>query len=224
MAPEYTLHTYFRSSCSARVRIAAAYKGITLHYQYVNLLENEQKAEGYKSVNTSETVPTLVVKDNTVTNIIQQSIAILEYLEDSRPELPALLPIDRIERAQVRALVHIIACDVQPVTNLKVLQRVRALGQDGASWQRDFMSAGLDAYEQLLVRQHQVSARYSMGDFVSMADVVLAPAVDGALRFGVEIDRFPRIKSIYAELQRLEAFRAGSWRMQPDTPRELREQ
>lgn len=219
---QYQLYTYFRSSCSARVRIAASYKGIPLDFHFVNLLKGEQKSEEYTEVNTSQSLPTLVVTtESGERTSIEQSVAILEYLEETRPELPALLPTNARDWALVRQLVQIVACDIQPVTNLKVLSKVRQAGMDGEAWQREFMAAGLRAYEKTVVRHAR--GTFSVGDDVTMADVVLAPAVDGALRFNVDMDEFPRVKEIYAATQGLAAFRAGSWKTQPDTPEQFRE-
>jgi maleylacetoacetate isomerase len=227
MAPHYVLYTYFRSSCSARVRIAAVYKGIPLEYRYINLLEDEQNSEDYSQYNSSHTVPTLLVSNEKSAQgthevfRIQQSVAILEYWEDCHPDLPALLPRDPKDRALVRQLVNIIACDVQPVTNLKILSAVRKTGMKGQQWQNEHMTAGLAAYEQILVCSGCVGT-CSVGDNVTLADVVLAPAVDGALRFGIDVGDFPNVRRIYKKVQTLPAFIEGGWRAQVDTPEGLR--
>lgn len=222
MAPTYELYTYYRSSCSARVRIAAAHKGLSLSPRFIHLLKGEQRNEEYQSVNPSGSVPTLVVTEGGATvAIIQQSIAALEYMEDSRPDCPALLPVGAAERAAVRQLVNIVACDMQPVTNLRVLEAVREGGGAGDEWQRRWLARGLLAYERTLERQSRCGT-YSFGDRVTMADVVLAPAVDGALRWGVDLGATPRVLAVYRALQDLDAFRAGAWQAQPDTPAELR--
>lgn len=221
MAPEYELYSYFRSSCSARVRIAAYWKGLEMNYKFVHLLKDEQKADGYTDLNPNKTVPTLVVREDGQEFVIRQSIAILEYLEERHPDLSRLLPapLNIVGRAKVRDLVNIVACDIQPVTNLRILNKIRPLGVDANEWQQTFMTAGLNAYEAIVSK---TAGKYSVGDEVTMADVVLAPAVDGALRFKVDMDRFPTIKKIYVELASLEAFEKGSWKAQPDTPMELR--
>lgn len=219
----YELYSYFRSSCSARVRIAAHYKGIKLDYKFIHLLKNEQQGEDYVSkLNPGKTVPTLVVheKDGS-TSVIRQSVAMLEYLEEKYPDAPKLLPptSQPMKRALVRDLVNVVACDIQPVTNLKILNKVRPLGVKGEEWQKDFMTTGLQTYEQML---EGVAGTYSVENDVTLADVVLVPAVDNALRFGVDMDQFPKIKAIYQECQKLEAFQKGSWKNQPDTPEELK--
>jgi len=222
MAPEYELWTYYRSSCSARVRIAAHWKGIELKYKYIHLLKNEQQASDYvDKYNPSKTVPTLVVREDGKEYLIRQSVSILEYLEEVHPELPRLLPstADPVARAKVRDLVNIVACDLQPVTNLRILNRIRPLGVAAENWQQEFMGAGLEAYEKVA---SLTSGKFSVGEEVTMADVVLVPAVDGALRFKVDMAQYPTIMRIYEEAQKLEAFNRGSWKTQPDTPEELR--
>ncbi|KAF4554283.1 Maleylacetoacetate isomerase-like protein [Elsinoe fawcettii] len=218
----YELYSYFRSSCSARIRIAALLKGIKLEYKYINLLKDEQNQAPYTSVNSSHLVPTLIVKDHTGEQlVIHQSVAILEYLEESRPDLPALLPKTPKDRALVRELVNIVACDLQPVTNLRILNRIRPLGIDANEWQQDFMGRGLQAYEEVLIRNGP--SKFSFGDSVTLADLSLIPAVDGAVRFGVDVEKkFPNIYRIYNEAQQLPAFREGGWQRQSDTPEALR--
>lgn len=221
MAPEYELYSYFRSSCSARVRIAAHYKGIELSYKFIHLLKNDQQSSEYTALNPSKNVPTLVVRENGSEFLIRQSVAILEYFEERHSDQPKLLPSisDPGARAKVRELVNVVACDIQPVTNLKVLNKVRPLGVDAQEWQHDWMSDGLEAFEQIA----RLSAgKFAVGDEVSLADVVLAPAVDNAMRFKVDISRFPTVNRIYQEAQKLDAFQKGGWKAQPDTPEDLR--
>ncbi|KAK4550038.1 hypothetical protein LTR36_003005 [Oleoguttula mirabilis] len=129
MASKYELFTYFRSSSPARVRIAALYKGIPLTYQYINPLKGEQDSDGYAAINPSHSVPTLIASaEDGRTVAIGQSVAILEFLEESRPDLPPLLPRDAEGRARVRELVNIVAYDIQPVTILRTLSVVKDLG------------------------------------------------------------------------------------------------
>src|SRR5271156_137717 len=223
MAPTYELYSYFRSSCSARVRIAAHLKGIELTYHFIHLVKGEQHSESYAAINPSESVPTLVVNlDGGRKVSIRQSMAILEFLEENHPSLTQLLPppSDPIARANVRELVNIIACDVQPVTNLRILQRVKALTASPEEWANSFITQGLRSYEQVV---SECAGKFSHGNNVTLADVVLSPAVDGALRFGVNIEEFPTINRIYGELQKIPAFQRGSWRSQPDTPEEFRQ-
>ena len=221
MARSYILYTYFRSSCSARVRIAAYLKGIELEYKFIHLLKNDHQSDSYGSVNPSQSVPTLIVAEDGKEKVtIRQSIAILEYFEETFPNATPLLPAsDPVARAKARELVDIVACDIQPVTNLRILQRVRPAGIDANEWQQHFMAAGLRAYETLVA---SYAGKYSVGDSVTLADVTLAPAVDNAVRYGVDMGQFPTISRITEELEKVEAFEKGSWKNQPDTPEDLR--
>ncbi|KAI9869507.1 MAG: hypothetical protein M1813_000296 [Trichoglossum hirsutum] len=220
--PAAHLHSYFRSSCSARVRTACHLKGIPLTYTYINLLQNDQHSPTYTLLNPSAAVPTFTLIDpstNTTIITLTQSIAILEFLEDYYPHTTPLLPHDPIARARVRQLVHIIADDIQPLTNLRILQKVQAMGGDQAVWAREVMGKGLDAYEKVVEKS---TGKFSVGDQLTMADVVLAPAVEGAMRWGVGLEGWPVLARVFGELMRVEAFRRGSWREQEDTPAELR--
>ncbi|RVX72837.1 hypothetical protein B0A52_03190 [Exophiala mesophila] len=220
----YKLYTYFRSSCSARVRIAAHSKGLPLEYSFIHLVKGDQLESDYSTLNPSKSVPTLVVIDKQTGKdilTIRQSVAILEYMEEARPDLPPLLPPnDPIGRAKVRELVNIISNDVQPITNLRTLSFAKERGVDGPEWQQHFMRLGFNAYEQLL---KLYAGKYSVGDQVTMADCILAPAVDGAVRFGVEVEQdFPNIWRVWQNLNELDAFQKGRWNAQADTPEDLR--
>lgn len=127
------LHTYFRSSCSARVRTAAHYKNIPLTYTYIHLLKSDQTTPEYTLTNPSASVPTLTLtRSGSPPIVIRQSIPILEFLEQYFPDTPRLLPEDPVERARVRELVNIVASDLQPVTNLRILKAVKKLGGEQA--------------------------------------------------------------------------------------------
>lgn len=224
---DVTLHSYFRSSCSTRVRTACNLKGITIQYKYINLLKGEHLSSEYTRTNPCATVPTLTIpaphpfNDTKSDIVIRQSIAILEFLE----EFPAfanktkLLPDNVLDRCKVRELVDILCCDVQPPSNMIILKKVDALNGDRAVWAKDIMSRGLAAYEELL---KSCSGKYSFGDSITMADVCLAPAVEGALRWGVDIPSFPNVDRVYNTIRAHEAFIAGDWKHQEDTPEELR--
>lgn len=220
----YKLYTYFRSSCSARVRIAAHLKGLPLEYSFIHLVKGEQHDDEYCTINPSNSVPTLVVIDSQTGQEIlkiRQSIAILEYLEEARPDLPHLLPLnDPAARAKVRELVNIISNDVQPVTNLRVLNFTRSRGIEANEWQQHFMALGFKAYDDLL---KLYAGKYSVGDEVTLADCVLAPAVDGALRFGVPVEQnYPNLWRVWKNISELKAFQKGRWNAQDDTPDDLR--
>jgi maleylacetoacetate isomerase len=221
------LYSYFRSSCSARVRIACNLKGINLRYKYVNLLKGEQLASEYTDTNPCATVPTLTIPASNALNetksdiVICQSLAILEFLEEipGYADKRKLLPHSAVERYKVRELVGIICCDVQPPSNMHILKRVDALAADRKVWAKEVMHRGLAAYEGLL---KSYAGKYSFGDEVTMADVCLAPAVEGALRWGVDMEEFPTITRVYDEIRGLDAFVKGDWRHQEDTPEEFR--
>lgn len=221
MTASLTLYTYFRSSCSARVRTAANLKDIRLEFRYVNLLKDEQCSDAYTAVNGCKTVPTLIIEEGTQVTKIQQSVAILEYFEEAFPDTLRLLPDtkDVTARALVRQLVNIVACDIQPPTNLKILRRIDEFKQDRSIWAKSIMIEGLRAFEQIAVES---AGKFCVGDELTLADVVLAPAVEGALRYGVDLDEFPTIKAVFSRLSTIDAFIHGGWRNQEDTPLELR--
>ena len=220
MSDQVTLYTYFRSSCSARLRIALHLKGIPFDPVFVNLLRDEQSAPANKAINPSGTVPTLVVSRPQGPATITQSLAALEYLDEAFPNKgPALLPPDTETRAVVRTLASIIACDIQPVTNLRILKRVAPLGADRAAWSKELIEDGLRAYEALA---SQTAGRFSVGDRVTLADVCLIPAAWGAERVGVDLASFPVTNRVVQNLESEEAVRKGHWRAQPDTPDEFR--
>lgn len=222
---ELILYTYFRSSCSARVRTAANLKGLSLTFKYVHLLKGEQRAPAYlDNVNPNGLVPTLVVKDargKTIT-AIRESVAILEFLEEFFPDSRRrLLPADPVARGRVRELVNVIAADVQPVTNLRILGRVKTAGIEAKEWCGEFMGYGFQAYDRILA-EGPTKGRYSVGDEITLADVVLAPAVEGAIRWGIDLDQYPNMKRVFEEITVLPEFVRGDWKHQEDTPEDLR--
>lgn len=182
-APKYVLYTYFRSSCSGRVRIALNLKNIPYDSKPVNVVKGEHKSEEYHAVNPLGFVPALQIQSNSgAGTIITQSLAILEYLEDQHPNDSPLLPpqSDIAGRAHVRALSSLIACDVQPVTNERILKRVASMqsGEDKV-WAKWLMDDGFEAYEKLA---STTAGKFSYGDSITMADVCLVPAVWRAAR------------------------------------------
>jgi len=194
------LHGFFRSSATYRVKIALALKGLSFEYLSYNLREKEQLAPAFLALNPQGLVPALDVDGDVLT----QSLAICEYLDEVRP-VPALLPSSPLSRAKVRAAAYVIACDVHPVQNLKILNRVRALGHDDSAveqWARTTIEEGLTAYEALLPPQ---VSRFSFGDAPGLADICLVPQLVNARRFGVTLQS-ERILAIEAACLTLEAF------------------
>lgn len=203
--PEYTLYSFWRSSCSARLRIALNLKGIIYETISVDLLQHEQTTASYKNINPSGSVPLLLRNDPKSPIKIGQSMAALEYLEEAHPEYSLLPPTSDIRgRAIVRTLANIIACDTQPVTNLRIMKRVRALGGDAEQWNHELMVSSLTAYEATAAPH---AGRFSYGDSVTVADVCLLPAVWNAKRFGVDLTPFPTIVKIAEALEQLKAVR-----------------
>ena len=179
--PTLHLHTYFRSSCSARLRIALRLKHLPFTATPVHLLRGEQTSPIYTSLNPSGTVPTLTHNDDDKKVTITQSVPALEYLDEAFPHTRPLYPADPALRAAVRTLVSVVACDVQPLTNAKTMKAVNALeGGDGAAWSREWTTRGLDAFERMLgkVQGEEDEATVCVPEVgVSAADVCLVPAV-----------------------------------------------
>ncbi|PKY03217.1 maleylacetoacetate isomerase maia [Aspergillus campestris IBT 28561] len=222
--PKITLYTYFRSSCSARLRIALNLKNIPYTPIPINLLKGEQRTATNTTLNPSATVPTLIAEYPTPakTVTITQSLPALEYLEEITPSTtPSLLPPASSPelRAVARTLANIIACDVQPVTNLRILKRVEAYGVDRTAWAKELTEDGLRAYEAVAA---SVAGEFSVGDSITIADVCLLPAVWNAQRVGVDLEPFPVIRRVVERLEEVDAVKRGHWRAQADTPEEFR--
>ena len=214
-----TLYTYFRSSCSGRLRIALNLKRIPYAAEYLDLKAGHHHDLSYCDINPSESVPTLRLGPTGGT--ITQSLAALEYLEERFPMAPSLLPTssNHLGRATVRSLVNIISSDFQPVTNMRVLARVSQMGVEGGDWFRHFGDLALKAYEAIV---KNTAGEYSYGNEVTLADVCLVPAVWNAQRYGIDMYPFPTIRMIVSRMQRLEAVQKAHWKAQPDCPPDLR--
>lgn len=203
---ELVLHNYFRSSTSIRVRTALNLKGLGYRYVAHHLRNGDHRKPAYLAVNPQGAVPSLELEDGT---ILTQSLAIIEYLEETRPE-PALLPEDAAARAHVRALALAVACEIHPVSNLRVLDRVEALAgsEARAAWNRENIARGLEAVERLLDHPG-FAGRFCHGDRPGMADCVLIPQIYNARRWGVNIDAFARIQRVEQACKTLIAFRTA---------------
>ncbi len=210
------LYGYFRSSAAYRVRIALNLKGIDYEHVSVHLLKDggQQFSDSYKALNPTALIPTLVDGDVT----IGQSMAILEYLEETYPE-PALLPQDAAGRARVRSIAQAIACDIHPLNNLRVLKHLKhELGADDATkdaWYRHWINVGLRSIEAMLAG-NPATGRYCHGDQVSMADVLLVPQVFNARRFDCDLSEMPTVLRIVEACSALEAFAKAEPARQPD--------
>jgi maleylpyruvate isomerase len=205
------LHGYFRSSAAWRVRIALHLKGLTVENQFQHLRKGEQLSTEYRAVNPQGLVPSLILDDGTV---LTQSLAICEYLDEQYPD-PALLPSDPVSRARVRAFAQVIACDIHPVQNLRVLKALQARGQtpdETQGWARDVISGGFDALETLLAGQ---SGPFAFGETPGLADLCLVPQMANARRFDVPL-RWPRLAAIEAACLALPAFAETHPDRQPD--------
>jgi len=201
------LYGFAPSSASYRVRIALALKNLLVTHVSKQLRLGEQRQADFLKLNPQGFVPALGLDDG---RVLTQSIAIIEYLEETYPE-PRLLPSLPAERALVRALCQLIACDVHPLNNLRVLKYLEGpLGQDKTArdaWYRHWIEAGFEALEQLLAR---TAGRHCFGDAPTMADVCLVPQVFNARRFDVDLSPFPRIVAIDAACRELPAFASAA--------------
>eukprot|EP00475_Leptophrys_vorax_P031662 TRINITY_DN4803_c0_g1_i1.p1 TRINITY_DN4803_c0_g1~~TRINITY_DN4803_c0_g1_i1.p1 ORF type:complete len:254 (+),score=72.09 TRINITY_DN4803_c0_g1_i1:176-937(+) len=211
---EIVLYSYWRSSCSWRVRFALAMKKIPYKYEIINLVLDggQQHSASYSQTNPMKQVPTLVIGDKS----ISQSMAIMEFLEESYPE-PRLLPQNAFDRATVRKLCLIIVADIQPVQNLRVLKKIAELNDQATSkkWARDTIANGLAAYEKEIA---PIAGNFSFGDVVTMADICLVPQVYNAFRYEVNMSLFPNIQRVYANLQQLSEYKISHPESQPDCP------
>lgn len=210
---ETILYSYWRSSCSWRVRWALNIKGLPYQTRHVNLLKNEQNSDDYLTVNPFGRVPTLVVNGKALSG----SLAIVEWLDETWAMNP-LLPSDPWSKAQVREMAYIIAMDTQPIQNLTVLKRHSSDEEEKRSWARDFNRLGLTGFEQL-VAKFSNSGRYSFGDQLSLADLCLVPQCYNALRYGIDLNmEFPQIAKIYNHcLTQKACFDASPDQQQVDT-------
>jgi maleylacetoacetate isomerase len=207
-----TLHTYWRSSASHRVRIALGFKGLSYEPVFVNLLEGKQREPEYKKKNPMGYLPCLVVDGVSYV----ESTAIVELLEELHPE-PALLPKTPEERARVRALVQFVNAGIQPLQNLNVLEQ---LGDaDRGAWLRHFISRGLGAFDALSARYEEETGKkgpFAFGDSFTMADVFLLPQLYAARRYQVDIAAYPRVARAEAAAKDLPFVAAAHPEAQPD--------
>ena len=196
------LYNYFRSSASYRVRIALALKGLEYDYKPVHLTKNEHLNESYAAVLASRLVPLLRDGDHMLT----QSLAIMEYLDETHPE-PPLLPKAPAERARVRALALDVACEIHPLNNLRVLRYLvrdlKVSEDDKDRWYRHWVETGLEVVERQLAAQ---PSTYCHGSTPSLADCCLVPQIFNAQRFKCRTDHIPQTMRVYEACMKLPAF------------------
>jgi maleylpyruvate isomerase len=216
MAEALALYTYFRSSAAYRVRIALNLKGLEFEPRFIHLLKDggRQHSEEYKAVNPQGVVPTLIDRGHA----IGKSLAIIEHLEETRPE-PPLLPKEAFARARVRQIAYVIACDIHPVNNLRVLQHLKrefGAGDDRrANWQRHWIALGFAAIETLLAQSSETGA-YCHGDTPTLADVCLIPQMANARRVDLDLSPYPTLVRIEKTALSHPAFAAAQPMEQPD--------
>ena len=198
------LYTYFRSSASYRVRIALAYKGLAHDAAYVSLPKKEHLSEAFRTVNAQALVPALEEGGR----VLIQSLAIMEYLDETHPE-PPLLPKQALDRAYARAAAQIVACEIHPLNNLRTLRYVKQsykLDDEGVNvWYRHWIADGFAMLEGYLARERR-AGRYCYGDMVTIADCCLVPQVFNAQRYNCDLAAYPTIIRIFDACMELDAF------------------
>ena len=209
-----TLHGFFRSGTSHRLRIALNLKGLPFDQVAVDLRREEHLGAAFAALNPQQFVPVLETEGRVMT----QSPAIIEWLEERHPQ-PPLLPADVHQRAQVRALAAIVGCDIHPVNNRRILQALqKRFGADEAAvndWCGTWIGAGFDAFDALR-ESFGRGGPFVHGEQPSLADVYLVPQIESARRFKVDLARWPRLMAIDEACARLEAFQKAAPAVQPD--------
>jgi maleylacetoacetate isomerase len=214
------LYSYWRSSAAFRARIALNLKGLAYDIVPVHLTDagGQQHAQEFHKLNPQEMIPVLVDGER----IIRQSMAIIEYLDEAYDGERKILPTTARERARVRALSHIVACDIHPLNNLRVMQYLEREFNtpqvERDRWSQHWMIEGFKAFESLLATNPSTGL-FCEGDEPTMADICLVPQVYNAQRWSVDLGAFPLIRSINAECMKLSAFERARPENQPDAPK-----
>ena len=207
------LYNYFRSSASFRVRIALHLKGLAYDYLPVHLARGEQKKPAFAAVTAEGLVPVLELDDD---RRLTQSMAIIDYLDETHPQ-PPLLPADALGRARVRALAQIVACEIHPLNNLRVLKylvgELKASEDAKNAWYRHWVRLGLESYEAQLATR---SGLYSHGDAPTLADCCLVPQIFNAQRFDCDLNGLPRTMAVFDACMKLDAFQQAQPSACPD--------
>lgn len=202
------LYSFWRSSCSYRVRIALSLKGIEYDVKSINLLKREGEKSDFRKINPTGYIPTLKIDDHT----LFESMAILHYLEETRPD-PPLLPSNPDKRAKVRAICEIINAGIQPLQNIGVVNNFVQEKQE--EWAQKWINRGFESLETIL---QDTAGKYTFGDHITMADCFLVPQVYNARRFQVDLCPYPHILEIDRTLGSHPAFRAAHPSTQPEHP------
>ena len=210
------LYTFFRSSASYRVRIALNLKGLDYQQAPIHLRRRggEQLERAYRAINPQALVPAL--EDDG--RIVTQSLAIIEYLDERYPK-PPVLPSDAADRAVVRSMALLIACEVHPIQNLRVLNHLKSDHQqsddDTTRWARHWIALGLSALEQMVTSASKQGS-FCFGDTPTLADLCLVPQLANARRFGVDLSAYPKLLAVEAACMSLPAFANAAPKQQPD--------
>jgi maleylacetoacetate isomerase/maleylpyruvate isomerase len=207
-----TLYSAWRATAPYRVRIGLALKGVEYDYFPVDLLAGDQHKAAYRAVNPQRLTPALDLGDGVV---LTQSLAILEWLEETRPE-PAFLPRDPLDRARVRAMAYVIACDIHPLNNPRVTRALEAMDvapPRRAKWIERWIVDGFNTLEPVIARHGQ---GWAFGDQPGLADICLIPQVYSARRFEVDLEPYPAIRAVADRAAEHPAFAAAHPDRQPD--------
>jgi maleylacetoacetate isomerase len=207
------LYSFFNSSTSYRVRIALALKGLSYEYLPINIRKLEHRAAGYVEKNASASVPFLVDGEFS----LGQSMAIIDYLDATYPT-PRIIPQDKTARARVLEISNVMACDMHPINNLRILKYlqdvIKVTDAQKKAWYDHWIEEGFTSVEQLL--EAQGSTQYCVGDAPTLADCCLVPQVANSLRMGCKLDHFTHVMSVYQHCSKLPAFQAAEPTRQPD--------
>mmetsp|Transcript_8743 Transcript_8743/g.17298 ORF Transcript_8743/g.17298 Transcript_8743/m.17298 type:complete len:286 (-) Transcript_8743:193-1050(-) len=214
-----TLYSYWRSSCSWRVRMALAAKNLSYKYRAISLISKDvdhSQSKEFVELNPMAQVPALVDADEFV---VTQSVAILEYLEERFPATPRLLPEDVKQRARVRRIVEIINSGTQPIQNIRVLNKIEKLGGSKIQWAKEAIEEGFQALEAELKRvPNRKEGDFCIGDTLTLADCALVPQVYNANRFNLDMSMFPLIDQVNKNLEDHPAVTKSHPDFQPDAP------